>query len=68
MTLAAQLNRQSTNLLGTIVNQWLAWIRSFTFNVRHVPDKKNVVVDALSRRLLIAKNIEEAERKEDIDN
>ena len=33
-----------------------------------MPGKKNVVVDTLSRWPSIAKDIEEAEREEDIDN
>ncbi|KYG39566.1 hypothetical protein M433DRAFT_10690 [Acidomyces richmondensis BFW] len=33
-----------------MVTRWLAWIQMFDFDVRHVPGKKNVVADALSRK------------------
>lgn len=32
------------------ISRWLAFIRSFDFTVVHVPGKKNIVPDALSRR------------------
>jgi hypothetical protein len=67
MTLAAQLNRQSTDLPGAVVNNWLAWIRRFDFDVKHVSGKTNIVADALSRRPATDEDIEEAENEDDID-
>ena len=67
MTLAAQLNRSATDLPGALVTQWLAWIRLFDFEVRHIPGAKNVVADALSRRPATESDLEEAVREEDID-
>jgi RNase H-like domain found in reverse transcriptase len=49
-TLVAQLNRTASDLPGALITRWLAWIRLFDFDVRHVPGKKNVVADGLSRK------------------
>ena len=68
MTLAAQLNRQSTDLPGAVVNNWLAWIRRFDFDVKHVSGKSNIVADALSRRPATDEDIEEAEEEDDIND
>jgi hypothetical protein len=49
-TLVAQLNRSATDLPGSLMTRWLAWIFLWDFEVRHVPGKKNVAADRLSRR------------------
>ena len=49
--LVAQLNRAATDHLGALITRWLAWIRLFDFEVRHVPRKQYTAADALSRRL-----------------
>ena len=66
-TLVAQLNRSATDLPGALVTQWLAWIRLFDFEVKHIAGKSNVVADALSRRRPTAADIEEAENEQDLD-
>jgi len=48
--LVAQLNRSASDLPGALVTRWIAWIRLFDFEVRHVSGKKNVVADGLSRK------------------
>ena len=49
-TLVAQLNQSATDLPGALVTRWLAWIRLFDFDVRHVPGTKHGAADGLSRR------------------
>jgi hypothetical protein len=66
-TLVAQLNRSATDLPGALVTQWLAWIRLFDFEVKHIEGKKNVVADALSRRRPTAEEVADAENEQDID-
>jgi len=48
--LVAQLNRAATDHLGALVTRWLAWIRLFDFEVRHIPGKQHTAANALSRR------------------
>jgi hypothetical protein len=48
--LVAQLNRAATDHPGALITRWLAWIRLFDFEVRHVPGKQHTAADALSRR------------------
>ena len=47
--LIAQLNRSSSDLPGSVMNRWLATILQWDFDIVHVPGKKNVIPDALSR-------------------
>ena len=49
-TLVAQLNKSAADVPGALLNRWLAWIRLFDFDVRHVPGKKHLAADGLSRR------------------
>jgi hypothetical protein len=48
--LVAQLNIGATDLPGALVTRWLAWIRLFDFEVRHVKGTKHLAADGLSRR------------------
>jgi ribonuclease HI len=49
-TLVDQLNRSASDLPGALITRWLALLNMWEFEVRHIPGKKNVVADALSRR------------------
>ena len=60
-TLVAQLNRPATDLPGSVVVRWIAWIRLFDFDVKHVPGTKNTVADGLSRRPATEEDVKEAE-------
>ena len=60
-TLVHQLNQPTSDLLGAIVGRWLAYIRLFTFDIRHVPGTKHKGPDALSRRPGTEEEIRELE-------
>ena len=49
-TLVAQLNRAATDLPGALVTRWLAWIRLFDFEVKHIKGRVHSAADGLSRR------------------
>jgi len=49
-TLVHQLNLPASDLPGSVVNRWLAWIRLFNFEIKHVAGKKHGGPDGLSRR------------------
>ena len=65
--LMAQLNRAATDHLRALIIRWLAWIRLFDFEVRHVHRKQYTAADALSRRLRHPDDTESSE-EEDIDD
>jgi len=50
-TLAHQMNLPANNLPGAQVTLWIAWIRLFDFDVKHVPARLNEGPDGLSLRL-----------------
>ena len=66
--LAAQLNRSGTDLPGALITRWLAWIRFFDFEVRHIPGTKHTAADGLSRRPRTASDDIDEENAEDIDD
>lgn len=66
-TLCAQLNRSATDLPGALMTQWLAWIRMFDFEIRHIPGDRNQAADALSRKRPTKEDVREREQEEDIE-
>ncbi|KAK5788043.1 hypothetical protein VI817_010539 [Penicillium citrinum] len=67
-TLVSQLNRSATDLPGALVTNWIAWIRLFDFEVKHVPGNRHTAADALSRRPATEEDLYECEKESDIDN
>ena len=49
-TLVHQLNQPASGLSGSVVNRWLAWIRLFDFDLKHIAGTKHGGLDALLRR------------------
>src|SRR5437660_324804 len=48
--LVHQLNQPTSDLPGTVVGRWIAYIRLFDFEIRHVAGTKHKGPDTLSRR------------------
>ncbi|KAJ5747177.1 uncharacterized protein N7511_000772 [Penicillium nucicola] len=67
-TLVAQLNRPATDLPGALVTRWMAWIRLFDFDVKHVPGRRNSAADGLSRRSPTASELSAQRREVDVDD
>ena len=67
-TLVAQLNRTATDLPGTLVTSWLAWIQLFNFSIKHVPGPKHLTADALSWWPAIDQELEAQQHNPDIDD
>jgi len=66
--LVAQLGRAATDLPGALITRWLAWIRLFDFEIKHVRGKKHTAADGLSRRPWTSADRERAEQETDIDD
>lgn len=66
-TLCAQLSRSVTDLPGALVTQWIAWIRLFDFEIKHISGNLNQAADALSRRRATPEDLDERKNEEDID-
>src|SRR5271156_2249386 len=66
--LVAQLNRSATDLPGALVTRWIAYIRLFDFEVRHVPGSKHTAADGLSRRPRTKSDDVDEEHEVDIDD
>ncbi|RYP39740.1 hypothetical protein DL768_010696 [Monosporascus sp. mg162] len=49
--LVAQINDLLSSLPGAVLIRWVAWIKMFDFEIRHIPGKKNLAADGLFRKL-----------------
>jgi hypothetical protein len=63
--LVAQLNGAASDLPGLLLMRWIAWIRLFDFDVKHVSGKKHTAADGLSRRLRTILEMEEEDSEEE---
>lgn len=50
MVLVHQLRGSVNDIPGSLMLRWIAWIRFFDFEIRHIPGSKNSVADGLSRK------------------
>jgi len=64
-TLVWLLNQPPNDLPNAMMTRWLAYIRLFDFDVKHIPGNKNSAADALSRRGLTAEDPDESEDESD---
>ena len=58
----------ATDLPGSLVIRWIAYILIFDFEIQYVPRKKHVAMDMLSRRPIIQEEIKAEEKEGDINN
>ena len=65
--LIAQFNRSNIDFSDALLTRWIAWIRLFDFNVRHVKNKKHIAADELSRRFAIEEKRQTINKKMNID-
>jgi hypothetical protein len=63
-----QLNRFDTNLLDALVTRWLAWIRLFDFEVRHVLNIKHTVADDLFKKSSSFNDLKKVAEEKNIDD
>ncbi len=66
--LVDQLNRFNTNLSDAFVTRWLAWIRFFDFEVRHVLDIKHTAADDLFKKSSSFNDLKKVVEEKNIDD
>ncbi len=66
--LVDQLNRFDTNLFDALVTRWLAWIRFFDFEVRHVFDIKHIAANNLFRKSSSFNDLKEVAEKKNMND
>jgi hypothetical protein len=66
--LVDQLNRSDTDFSDALVTRWLAWIRLFDFEVRHVLDIKQCAADDLFRKSSSFNDLKKIAEKKNIDD
>jgi len=66
-TLVPQMNQPGSDLPGSVVNRWLAWIKMFSFEIKHVAGKRYGVPDGLSIRRRSVEDSDEEEGVEELE-
>jgi hypothetical protein len=66
--LVDQLNRFDTDFSDAFVTRWLAWIRFFDFEVRHVLDIKHTAADDLFRKSSSFNDFKKVAEEKNIDD
>jgi hypothetical protein len=66
--LVDQLNRFDTNFSDAFVTRWLAWIRFFDFEVRHVLDIKHTSADDLFRKSSSSNDLKKVAEEKNIND
>jgi hypothetical protein len=55
-------------LPGALIIRWLAWIRLFDFDIRHILEIKHTAANGFSRRFRTKSDNDDEENKINIDN
>ncbi len=66
--LVDQLNRFDTDLFDALVTRWLAWIRLFDFEVRHVFDIKHTAANDLFKKSSSFNDLKKVAEEKNIDD
>jgi hypothetical protein len=66
--LVDQLNRFDTDFSDAFVTRWLAWIRFFDFEIRHVLDIKHIVADDLFKKSSSFNDLKKVVKKKNVDD
>ena len=63
-----QINGSASDIPGALLLRWIAWIRLFDFEIRHIPGSKNGAADGLSRKPAGPSDLSDKALEEDIDD
>ena len=63
-----QINGSASDIPGALLLRWLAWIRLFDFEIRHIPGTKNAAADSLSRKPAGPSDFHDKKTEADIDD
>ena len=66
--LITQFNRSVADFSEILIIRWLTWIKLFDFDVKHISDKKHIVVDDLFRRFRDSSNDINETHEKNIDD